>query len=142
MSASKKNLLFAIVILLAVTAYTMFGGKSGTGFSLNNDILTIGGPEEYSFSVPCREIAAVSLAEGFDPGLCLTGGSTRKYCWGTWQNAEFGEYELCMLTAIDDCVVVTDTEGKHYVFNLENERTTNDLVPSFQEYLDTLTEEE
>lgn len=141
MSASKKNLLFMLVIILAVTAYTLFGGKGGSGFSLDNEILTISGPEEYSFSVACRDIADVSLAEDFDPGLCVSGGSTRKYCWGTWQNAELGDYELCMLAAIDDCIVVTDTAGKHYVFNIESERTTTDFVPSFLEYLDTLEKE-
>lgn len=139
MSASKKNLLFAIVIILAVTAYTLLGGKGGTGFSLTDDVLTIRGPEDYSFSVPCADIADISLAEDFDPGLCVSGGSNRKSCWGTWQNAELGEYALCMLNAINDCIIVTDTAGQHYAFNLESERTTNDFVPSFREYLDTLT---
>lgn len=138
MSASKKNLIFILLVFVVVTAYTLFGGGGKDfDFSLENETLTVGGPEEYSFSVPFADIADVALAEDFDPGLCVSGGSSRKYNWGTWENAAFGEYQLCMLAKLSDCVVVTAADGAHYVFNIESDRTTAEFASSFREYLDT-----
>ena len=77
MSASKKNLIFILLVFVVVTAYTLFGGGKGYDFSLENETLTVSGPEEYSFSVPFADIADVALAEDFDPGLCVSGGSSR-----------------------------------------------------------------
>ena len=141
MLADKKNLIFVIAIFVGVTIFFIVrGGSTGISFDLSNETITMSYSDKYSFSVPVEDIETISLTEDIDLGECLTGEAGKKYSYGTWENTQYGQYQLCSLTKLTTYVVIEDNAGTYYVFNTENADTTTELCDALNRYRDGLSE--
>ena len=136
---NKKNTIFIIALFVIVTLiFVLRGGSSGIEFDISDETLTMSYSDKYSFAVPIRDIDTVELADGLDLGECIEGEAGKKYSYGTWENTPYGEYSLCCLTKVTTYVVITDKDGEHYVFNIENASSTTEMKDALITYMESL----
>ena len=136
MKSSWKSLAFILALIVVVGIFTFAsGGQQGASFELDGDLFVLHGPEEFSTTVNLNQLRSIETRDNFSPGTCLDGQESYGYSYGTWENEEFGQYQLCKLTKVPTCVVMTDEAGNVTVFNFENTQTTEEFGRSFSEYL-------
>lgn len=88
--------------------------------------IRIQGYSGYTMDVAYDEIESVELQKNFDYGIPVDGTDEKKEKSGIWKNAMFGEYQLCVNTAIDTCIILHMTSGV-LVMNYESEKSTESL---------------
>ena len=137
MFTDKKNIIFLVIIFVGVTLFTIFSGNSANiTFDLKEDSIVISGPSDYSYTILLDDIDETELRVIDDFGQCISGDAGKKFSYGEFENTELGRYNLCALTKLSTCIVVTDKENTIYVFNFENASTTTEFHKTFTEYLD------
>ncbi len=130
-----KRILFTLLIIaLGVFFYGVFG-RNTLLLSLDNDAVTLSGPENSAYSVPFSSIASMELREDFDPGEPVDGGTKNHIRYGLWHNAEFGDYQLFASGRIDTVIVLQAAGGEVLVYNYESEQTTRSHYESFLVFL-------
>lgn len=130
-----KRILFTLLIIaLGVFFYGVFG-RNTLLLSLDNDAVTLSGPESSAYSVPFSSIASMELREDFDPGEAVEGGTKNHIRYGLWHNPEFGDYQLFASDRIDTVIVLRTAGGEVLVYNYESEQTTRSHYESFLVFL-------
>ncbi|MBO6040891.1 MAG: hypothetical protein J6P58_06745 [Oscillospiraceae bacterium] len=130
-----KRILFTLLIIaLGVFFYGVFG-RNTLLLSLDNDAVTLSGPESSAYSVPFSSIASMELREDFDPGKPADGGTKNHIRYGLWHNAEFGDYQLFASDRIDTVIVLWTAGGEVLVYNYESVKTTLSYFESFAAFL-------
>lgn len=130
-----KRILFTLLIIaLGVFFYGVFG-RNTLLLSLDNDTVTLSGPESSSFSVPFSSISSMELREDFDPGAAVEGGVKNHIRYGLWRNEELGEYRLFASDKIGSVILLRTAEGEILVYNYESEQTTRSHFESFLDFL-------
>ena len=132
----KKNLILIIGIFVVVTLIAIFRGGSDTvSFDFKDTSLTVTGTKGYSYSVDYENIDTVTFETIDEYGECLSGASEKKYTCGTFRNSQLGEYGICALTKLKDCMVIRTKDGKTYAANIETSQSTEELCRSLNELL-------
>ena len=130
-----KRAVYSIAVLaLALIFYGVFG-RNTLLLSLENDTVTLTGPESSSYAVPHPAISSMELRESFEPGAAVDGGVKNRIRYGTWQNEEFGAYQLFASEKIRPVIVLRTKGGDTLVFNYESEKTTRSFFATFTAYL-------
>ncbi len=133
-SRGKRAVLSALVLILAVFFYGVFG-RNTLLISLENDTVTLSGPEDSTYSVPFASIASMELRTGFDPGTASDGGTKNHIRYGLWQNGEFGLYHLFASDKIDTVIILQTADGETLVYNYESAQTTRSHFDTFPAFL-------
>ena len=129
------NLVIVVGLIAIVTIRSVTGDGPGTDFVLSADGLTISGPDNFSASIEFKDVVSIEFREEFDRGRCITGGNEGKITYGIWENDEFGEYSLYVLTKVDACMILEGSGGDIIVFNIENAKNTQAFTENLIEYL-------
>jgi hypothetical protein len=129
------NLVIVLALVVIVIIRSVVNGGSDAVFSLQEDRLTLGGPGDFTASFAFADVASLEFRENFDRGSCVSGESGKTYTYGVWENAEFGQYTLHVLTKVSDCIVVTQRDGSVIVFNVDSAQTTQEFADSLTEHL-------
>ena len=92
--------------------------------------------EQHTFVYAETEsIELLDNLDEFDRGTMIGGNESKRCVSGTFQNEQFGEYELHVLTKLDSYIVVNSSNGV-LVFNIESDETTAALYDFFCERID------
>ena len=134
MSAMKKEFRFALIILVIVLLVYCLRGDYGISLNLENDVLTVDGPEGFLFAVAYNELQSIRLDKNLELGTCVGGDEKYGYQYGVWTNATLGQYQLCVMKNNDNYIVVR-TNNETLVFNLESEDTTAEFYQAFKQLL-------
>ena len=118
------NLAIVLVLVAVVTVRSAAGGGPDVDFILDEESISLSGPGEFTVSVEFKELTSVEFRDSLDLGVCINGGSEGGYTYGIWENEEFGEYTLHVLTKVEAYMILTEADGDIVVLNLENARTT------------------
>ena len=118
------NLAIVLALIVVVTVRSTVGGGPDVDFILDEDSLSLSGPGEFTVSVEFKDLTSVEFRDSLDLGACISGGSNSGYTYGRWENEEFGEYALHVLTGVEAYMILTEADGSIVVLNLENAQTT------------------
>lgn len=118
------NLAIVLILVVIVTVRSIAGGGSKVDFTLDEESLSLSGPGEFTVSVEFKDLTSVEFRDRLDLGVCMSGGSENGYTYGIWENEEFGEYTLHVLTKVKAYMILTEADGGIVVLNLENAQTT------------------
>ncbi len=135
MSVRLKNFLILCAVLAAFTLLTMLRGDFSVTPRFEETGLTVIGPKRFSYTVPYDQIASVELVTLDDAGTMLSGGESRSFYWGSWENEAWGRYTLCASRKFDTAILVTARDGGRLVFNYEGEDTTVSMLQMFSDML-------
>lgn len=128
MNERLKNMIWLIVVVVAFAIFSSVRGGTSTYLDFSDEKITVIAPENFSYVIGYEDIRNVELVDEIDPGTMLSGGETRKYQWGTWENQAYGEYTLCVSKRIDNALVFSLANGETLVVNYESDDTTQALL--------------
>ena len=130
---SKKDMIFVAVIFLAVIVLSLFSGES-VEVKFQEDIMSINATN-FEFNIAYGDIASVELTTLPDLGTMEKGLDSASLKEGNWNNAIWGDYHLCVIPTLTNCVDVELTDGRHVVFNYKSDESTADVYSIIQEKL-------
>lgn len=130
----KRILLTLLVLALAIFFYGVFG-RNILLLTLENESVTLSGPDSSVCSVPYSNIVSMELHENFDPGAAVDGGIKNHIRYGLWNNDKFGNYNLFVSEKINPVIILQTDSGEVLVFNYESEKTTRSFYESFTGFL-------
>lgn len=128
----RKNYLWTIAILAVFLVVSFFRG-GGPSLSLGEDRLTMQTPDDQVYEVRYEDVTTVSLLYGANYGTCLEGKGEGRYLYGRWENAAWGEYDLCVTSKIDCCLLI-ETEKGTLAINYSSEEETEQLCELLESY--------
>ena len=135
MSERLKNFIWLIIVVIAFSIFSSVRSGTYTYLDLDEDTLTVIAPKGFSYVVDYDDFTGIELIDEFEPGTMVSGGETRKYQWGTWNNELWGEYTLCVSKRIDNALLISHSDGKTLVLNYESSKTTESLLDLFSDLL-------
>ena len=121
------------VIVIAVFA-VFFQPRRPVRAEAEEGSLAITGASGYTAVIRYEDVTGMELRDSLDYGTKLDGTDSRKEKSGTWENDEFGTYELCVSAKFPTCIVLT-TEAGTTVVNFESERSTRSLYEALGEQI-------
>lgn len=136
MTPKQKNAFFIVLILAIVLVYTFTGGSVGISLDFGEDSLALAA-SGYDWDIPYADIVSLELTRLPDTGSCIDGTDRRSLACGTWENETWGRYTLCVKPDIENCIIITMTDGRVYVLNYENQESTNELHKMFTQILES-----
>lgn len=125
------NLLILVVILIVVPVFSSLFSKSFS-YQFTDSSMTITDPDETEYYISYDSILSMELLECPDWGSCISGGSNNSYCWGVWENSEWGQYILCAYTEPTVCILIR-TDSQTVALNYETDEVTQGLLASLTE---------
>lgn len=126
-----RNVLIIAIILVGVTAFSLFHGGEAMELGFEDDKMTITDPEGAPFvvTISYRDIRSVSErspADALELGACQEGLDTSRCRFGTWSNDAYGDYTLCASPRVSSYIVLETAPGV-VVFNYESDDSTHHL---------------
>ena len=135
MSERLKNFIWLIIIVIAFSIFSAVRSGTHTYLDLDENTLTVIAPEGFSYVLDYDDFTGIELIDKFEPGTMVSGGDTRKYQWGTWENEIWGEYTLCVSKRIDNALLISHSDGETLVLNYESNKTTESLLVLFSDLM-------
>ena len=129
------NLITIIAIFAVVTVVSVFKGGGAVLLDFGEDSLSISGVEDFSYTVHYRDIDTVELLAHADLGTAVDGAKSGLYSYGVWRSDSWGDYTLCVTSAADNFIMITETDGHVTVFNYQNTSDTELLFEAFRQRL-------
>ena len=136
MSGRLKNFLFLLAFLAAFTLLTLFRGGMSVAPRFEESELTVAGPRQFSYTIPYDQIASIEPVTLDAAGTMLSGGESRGFYWGSWENGAWGRYTLCASKRFDAAILITARDGSRLVFNYEGEDTTVSMLQLLSDILE------
>jgi len=130
-------LLIVGFFLLTKNTFKGFSGYGGFSPVLEETQFGIVGLDGETHTFVYAEADSIELRSDlktFDKGVKVSGDETRRACSGVYRNAEFGDYQLHILSNLKNYIVVHNADGV-LVFNIESDDTTKALYEYFMEQL-------
>ena len=131
-------LLIVGFFLLTKNSFKGFSGYGGFSPVLEETQFGIVGLDGETHTFVYAEADSIELRSDlktFQKGQKISGEETRRACSGVYRNEEFGEYQLHVLSKLNNYIVVRDADGV-LVFNIEADETTKALYDYFMEQRD------
>ncbi len=88
-----------------------------------------------NMDIPNADIASVTLIDMPELGSLIDGYAHEVYCTGIWKNETWGEYDLCVLPQLPECIVIELKNGRKNVFTCSDEAKTQELYTNYIAYL-------
>lgn len=131
-----RGFLKTIIIWVAVVAVLSFFLRPRPSVSAEalDGAIAITGKSGYTFTVQYEDITDIRYSADYDYGTCIEGTDSDAEMSGSWQNAELGEYNLCVDPDIGCCVIAWTGSGT-YVFNYESESATEGLFEAIEKVM-------
>ncbi|MBQ6373260.1 MAG: hypothetical protein IJJ45_02105 [Clostridia bacterium] len=124
----------AVILLILSLIMAQHLGRGGIRFELDDAALAVTAPDHSVTSVAYADIRSVALYTGPDYGTCAH-GTQKPRCWsGTWRNAEWQTYRLCVDPKVQSCVMVRTDDGV-FAFNAGSEAKTLKIKAALDEAL-------
>lgn len=135
-SQKRWMITFALIMVLVLLfpAFSLFDDAGSNAFRWSEDGLSITYPDGTTISVPYDTVNDISFSEGIRYGEAVTGGTEKQYRYGTWNNEEFGDYQLFTHVDFHHCIIF-DTDNGFVVINFESNDTTAALYESVRQVL-------
>lgn len=131
---SKKDLIFISLIFVAVIVFSLVTGGNTVEVDFQNDSMSINATG-FAFNILYADVEKIELTNLPDFGIMDKGTDTAALKCGNWSNGEYGEYHLCVIPEVDQCIEVTLKDGRVVVFNYKEAKNTQDVYSVFQENL-------
>ena len=131
---SKKDMIFVTCIFAFVIIFSLFTGGDAVEVNFDSDSMTIESTG-FEFNIAYSDVADIELTTLPELGTMDKGADTATLKCGNWNNVIWGDYHLCILPDVPNCIVVTLTDGRHVVFNYKAEENTASVYSLFQDYL-------
>lgn len=113
------------LILIVVLAFFLRPNRAVTALA-DNGCLIVTGASGYTVEIHYDKIESAELRESMDFGRLVDGTDENHEKSGTWENSEFGLYQLCVSSKIPSCIVMRTEEGI-YAVNYESTKSTQSL---------------
>lgn len=131
---SRKDVIFIACVFLFVIVFSLFTGGDAVEVRFGEESVAIESTG-FEFNIVYADIAGIELTTLPEFGTMDKGTDTVSLKCGNWNNTIWGDYHLCVLPDVPNCVVVTLTDGRTVVFNYKGEENTVDVYGIFQDYL-------
>ena len=131
---SKKDFLFIGGIFLFVIIYSLLTGGESVNVRFQQEIMSINATD-FEFNIAYSDIVSAELIDLPEFGTMDKGKNAAAIKSGNWQNDTWGNYHLCVIPSIPNCVDVTLADGRHVVFNYKNEDSTRGVHSMIQDYI-------
>lgn len=135
--AQKRGMITFVLIMLVVLlvpAMSLFDDAGSNAFKWTEEGLAITYPDNTTVTVRYDEVTGVELSEGIAYGTCVKGGTEKQYRYGTWNNEQFGDYQLFTDMDFYSCIIFYTEQGV-VVINFESDDTTAVLYESVHQVL-------
>ncbi len=132
MSEKKNNTANTIIIVLifvGVFLYNVINPSNTVTIQVEDTDLILGGYEDITYRIPLDTIESFTYVEEMEYPE-----ETKSVLYGAYSNEQWGEYILYVNGKVPSCIVA-ETENGTYVFNYENESTTESLCEALLELL-------
>ena len=120
-----KTGLVSVVLILILVAFLMLSGN--INIVLGEESFTIEASFHEDLTVAYDAIDTAEYREGNVEGYRVIGFSSAKLLLGTFENEEFGRYTRYTYTHPENCIVLTDNNGKVLVFCGKDAQDTEDI---------------
>lgn len=131
---SKKDMIFVAALFLFVIIFSLFTGGENVEVNFDAEMMSIKATN-FNFNIVYEDIASVELTPMPDLGTMNKGADSASLKQGNWNNVIWGDYHLCVIPSLTNCVDVTLMDGRHVVFNYKSEESTADVYSIIQERL-------
>lgn len=139
----KNELIFILLLLIAIVVFSMFQTKETISFDTSEDSFTISYTASNVFSnttgpsmeIRFTDVVSMQTQTGLDYGTLQDGIETEKCRAGLWSNGAFGTYSLCVYNKTDCVIVVETAESGYFVFNFENDKTTEEFCVALRDWI-------
>lgn len=131
MNKKRTNMIIAVAVILVALVVSIVNPADSVKFVIEENVLCINGPDEFSYSVPMEQVRKYELVKDLD--YAVVGEKEKGVVCGTYSNEELGEHVQCLYTAIPVCIAVHSPDGV-ILFNVESEETTERLYQALLEY--------
>lgn len=134
MTNRTRNISLFVVIIAAVTLFSLMGEKSGIYLDFCEESLTVS-VSDFEAAIPYADIAALELSLLPDSGTIIEGADKHTVRYGTWQNDTWGEYTLCITPKVSQGLVLTLKDGSIFILNYQDTESTEALYKMFTDLL-------
>ncbi len=121
------------IAVFGVLSFFMKPTKNTNAVAQEGSIL-VTGRSGYTLTVAYGRLTGLEFRETMDYGSMLEGTDDKYEKSGRWQNAELGEYLLCVNPKIKPCILARTEEGT-MVFNFESAKATEALYTALLEQM-------
>ena len=125
----RKKIIIAVSVVLgcilcAVIAFMMFTGS--VDVTLTDSDVEVEASFSADFSIAYSDITSIELRKDMDYGKRVIGAANSKVLTGTFNNDEFGRYDLAVNKSVSECVVI-HTADETYVINCRSSEATVEM---------------
>jgi len=131
---SKKDMIFVACIFLVAILVSLFSGGNAVEVHFDTELMSISSTG-FEFNIAYTDVEKIELTSLPELGELKKGSDTQALKCGNWNNVIWGDYHLCVVPSVPNCVVVTLKDGRTVVFNYKAEENTADVYSLFQENL-------
>ena len=134
-SIPKKELIFISVILVILFAMILTDTDVNILVNYDEQMLQITSPR-LNLDIEPAHVLSVELLEMPDAFGTKVGDSYEHevYCAGTWENADWGTYSLCVIPGTEKCILVK-MDFTTVLFCCTTDEQTEELFASYRAYL-------
>ena len=129
-----RDLIFICAVVLIVLFLVLSDTSVDIRVNYDEEFLYVTSPR-LNIDIPNEEVAGLTLVPVPALGQFVDGYQHESYCAGVWKNDQWGEYQLCVIPTLPQCIVVELTSGKYIVFNCTTEAKTNQVFESYCSYI-------
>ena len=138
-SFSKKSVLrqfvFALVVIALLIPMAIWDSNTQVKVKFYEEDMMVKS-DRYKMSVRYDQIADAELTDLADPGeKVLDGFDNDIVRTGTWRNDVWGEYSVNADPDTSNCIKLTLTDGRIFVFSVKNDEKTAEIFDSLLPYL-------
>lgn len=126
-----------IGILAVVALFAAIGFRTdrvGVRIAVEGDDFVIRYSDQYETRFSKQNVQSVQLLERSDHGTAVRAAADGKYLVGEWENAEYGQYDLAVKSAVDTCIEVRTAEGVT-VYNYDNRKQTEAAYDALMKWI-------
>ena len=131
--------------LIIVVLFALFRHTEGIEYSIADHTLEVTYTEQtlrevknsVSIELPIEDIISIELVETEDIGSLIEGIETKKCSAGSFSSDTYGDLEVCIYNNVSEKMLAVTSDG-YYLFNLEDDATTESFYESFVENKDEL----
>lgn len=132
-----KMILHLLSVIVIVSLFLLlFGRVSGrTGVQSIDGGIAVVDPSGKTYEILYADVTEVELiALPESPGSCVDGASARGYSYGTWENDDWGRFDLCIKDDVKEAVRICQGD-EIFIFNYEGSQSTKSFYEALQKKL-------
>lgn len=133
----RRNLIFTLAVIAAVFLFSCIRGDN-MKLEFGEEAMAVTAPDSTVTTVPYADILGVTLFTDPDYGVCVSGKQAASCWYGTWRNAQWQRYRLCVHPKVNNCLAVETADGV-LALNGASVQDTTAIKASLEEILRSLS---